>query len=298
MIGWQLAAVVGAVFGLGVFLVIYALRPAVPDLGEALARLDGVASPVRAKAEDKTTRAVRARTWLATMVRRLPGIKIPAADLRLLDTTVDSFLLRKVTFAVVSLVAPLCAVQLASLAGLRSQFTLPVVGGLVLAVIGFFVPDAAVRQRAARRRREFRRALCSYLDLAALERAAQRGTAESLTRPAELGQGWVFRQINTKMREAQRAGTQPWEALAELADEVGVTELSDLASIGRIAGTSGASIHRTLRARSDGLRAALLAEEKTAAKIASERMVIPGALLAFVFAGLLLYPAIVRFTAG
>ena len=93
---------------------------------------------------------------------------------------------------------------------------------------------------------------------------------------------------------ARLAGVPPWNGLHDLATELGLPELSDLADIMRLSGEQGAAVAETLRARSRGLRVALLNTEQTRANEDSERMVIPVALLGLIFLVILGAPAIVR----
>jgi hypothetical protein len=62
----------------------------------------------------------------------------------------------------------------------------------------------------------------------------------------------------------------------------------------RLSGEEGTAVADTLRARSRGLRTALLTKEQTRANEDSERMVVPVAVLGLIFLMLLGAPAIVR----
>lgn len=292
---FQLAVLIGAASGLGVALLIYALRPAVPDLTDALSRLDGQpesGSPATPSSAPDLRQ--RARSWAASTVVRIPGVRAPIRELQLIDMSIEAYAARKLTYAALGALYPAVIILLLSAGDVALPFTIPVAVGIGLAVAGFFVPDVTVRRQAAGARREFRRALTSYFDLVALERSAARGATESLTRPAELAEGWAFRRIRSALQEAELAQLQPWDALSDLAEEVGVPELADLASIGRLAGESGASVKETYLSNAKKLRVALAADEETAANEASERMTIPVTLLCLVFLMLILYPAATR----
>jgi Flp pilus assembly protein TadB len=104
----------------------------------------------------------------------------------------------------------------------------------------------------------------------------------------------VFVRLREQLIRARLSGTPPWDGLHDLADELGLPELSDLADIMRLSGEEGAAVADTLRARSRGLRAALLTKEQTRANEESERMVIPVAFLGLIFLVILGAPAIVR----
>src|SRR5207248_6514496 len=59
---------------------------------------------------------------------------------------------------------------LAGLAGVRLPIAVPVWLGLLLGVGFFFLPDLEIKQRADKRRRDFRHAIGSFLDLRSEER--------------------------------------------------------------------------------------------------------------------------------
>jgi len=158
----------------------------------------------------------------------------------------------------------------------------------------FVVPDLEVARKAATAREEFARATSAYLDLTALERAAGAGATQSLEQAATVGDSWVFVRLREQLIRARLSGTPPWDSLHDLADELALPELSDLADIMRLSGEEGAAVADTLRARSRGLRAALLTKEQTRANEESERMVVPVAFLGLIFLVILGAPAIVR----
>lgn len=287
----------GAVVGLGVALIVRELIPAPPDLGAALARLRDTPS----RPHDRHTatpgggHAMRQRLggWLPRAAARL-GLPVPRRDLDLVGRTVESYLAGKVALAVAGLaVAPVLTVAL-GVAGLELPVTIPVAASAGLAVLFFLLPDIDVRRRAADARREFRRGLCSYVDLVALERLADASAIEALERAAKVGEGWVFARIRDTLIHARLAGTSPWQALSDLAAEVGVTELGDVGDIVAVSGEDGAAVHQTLRAQAQALRTALLTEHEAAANASSERLAIPVACLGLLFIALLTFPALVR----
>jgi pilus assembly protein TadC len=158
----------------------------------------------------------------------------------------------------------------------------------------FFAPDLVVRSQAQEARARFRRAVGSYLDLVALERGADGGPAEALTRAAEVAHGREFRRIGDALVAARLRGATPWQALSELAAEVGVEELADLADVIALAGDDGAAVADTLTAKATALRTRQLAESAAAANTASEKLTLPGVVLAFAFLVLVCYPALAR----
>ncbi len=165
---------------------------------------------------------------------------------------------------------------------------------LALGLALFFAPDLVTRVNAAEKRRDFRHALTSYLDLVALERGAGAAPTEALEAAADVGGGWAFERIAAALDEARKASRPPWDGLAKLAADTGIPELSDLAEIAGIAGNEGARILETLAARAESMRTEALAATKAQAGSRSTTMVLPIAMLAAGFLVLLIFPDFYR----
>jgi Flp pilus assembly protein TadB len=183
---------------------------------------------------------------------------------------------------------------LLALGGRSLPWTIPAAGSLALGAALFFTPDLVTRSNARHRRADFRLALTSYLDLVALERGAGAAPTEALEAAAEVGQGWAFERISLALSQARKASAPPWDGLAQLAGEIGITELADLAEIAGVAGQEGARILDTLSARAESMRAEALAATKAEAGARSTTMVLPIALLAGGFLVLLIFPDFYR----
>ena len=82
--------------------------------------------------------------------------------------------------------------------------------------------------------------------------------------------------------------------LRNLADELAIPDLNDLADIMRLCGEEGAQVYDTLRARSEAERNAILTADLGQANEVGERMFIPASLTAVVFLAILIIPAIAR----
>jgi hypothetical protein len=305
-----LALAGGAAAGVGVTLVLRELLPSHPDLGSALVRLapDPLDSAGRggrfdgpaAAAEPKGRAAAAldgAERWLSTQAETV-GLPVPRRELALAGQSVGRFLVTKLAAGLLGLAFPPALAAVMGVIGLRLPVALPAAASVVTAVVLFSLPDIDARRRAAEARREFRRALCSYLDLVALERLADAGAVEALERAARTGGGWVFDRIRDALLRAQLAGVTPWVALGRLAEEVGVPELGDAADIVALSGEDGAAVHQTLRARAAALRGAILADAQAEANAASEKLIAPVACLGLVFIALLGYPAFARILYG
>ncbi len=275
----------GTMVGLGIFLVISQLIPARPRLDAALARIHGIA------AEEDNQLSLR------TASRRLgalPWLPIPEVDLALLGQDREQWLTSKVSYGLVGLgIIPVLEVLLA-LTGQHESLLLPAIISIALGVGLFFAPDLVVKVNAAEKRTDFRHALASYLDLVSLERGAGAAPTEALEAAAQIGGGWAFERIAAALTAARKAGRPPWEGLADLAEQTGVVELSDLAEIAQVAGHEGARILATISARAESMRAEALAATKAKAGSRSTTMVVPIAMLGAGFLLLLVFPVVYR----
>lgn len=286
----------GALVGLGVTLVVAGLRVPAPDLAAGVARLSGTAPAQPLAAGDgPLDRALRRS---AARVAEALHLDRHRADLAITGTTPTRMALEKMGYAFVGLAFPVLLASILSIAGLTPPVVVPVAAGLALGVAMSFLPEVELRRRAVVARLQMRRTVCVYLELVALERAADAGAVEALERAAAIGEGPGFGHIRDALLRARLEGRTPWQQLSDLALELDVPELGDVADIMRLSGEDGAAVLPTLRARAASLRTWLLQSEVTAANEASERMSIPVALLGVAFMALLGFPAFWRILFG
>ncbi|GIJ79413.1 Type II secretion system (T2SS), protein F [Micromonospora phaseoli] len=280
-----LAVVAGATVGLGLFLVVRELVPATPALGPALRRLHQPPGAAR------TATANRRLEWLTELARWL---RPPHRQLALLDRTPEQYALSLLLSALIGLSAPaLLSVTLLAV-GISLPLAVPVLGSLGLALLCALVAHRAVLTRADAARDEFRQAVCTYLDLVALQLSAAHGPVQSLERAAAICEGWVFDRISEALRMAQMQMHSPWDELRDLADRIGIPELGDVGAIMRSSGSEGAQVHETLRSRADSLRDQIRTDNLARAEGVTSRLDIPGALLVFVLLGFAIYPFLAR----
>ncbi|GAA2238984.1 MULTISPECIES: hypothetical protein [Kitasatospora] len=282
------AVLAGAAAAGGIALLVAELRPAPPDLGQALDRLHRVPAEQAVRGEDQ-------RSWYDRVGERslgLPGTRIPRQQLALIGRTPARFMAHKLLFALIGLLLPGYFSAMALVLGIDLPVAAPLLLGPALALLGWLVPDAIVAGEAKEARTEYLHGLVAYLELVALERAADCGPAEALRRAAAVGRGTVFRRIRDALERATTDRLPPWEGLDALAVELGLTAMQDVADIMRISGTDGAAVYDTLRARAKSLRGELLAEELAAANTDSERMVAPGSVLTLLMTALIVFPAL------
>jgi tight adherence protein C len=276
----------GALVGAGVFVIVREALPAAPALAPALRRLHQppLAGP--------TTRpGGRNLDWLGGLSRWL---RPPTRDLALLGRTPEQYALSVLIAALAGLLAPALLTVVFQILGIGLPFFVPVIGSLGLAAVAAFVAHRDVLGKADRARREFSRAVCTYLDLVALQLTAAHGPVQALENAAAVCDGWVFERIRTALRLAQLQMHSPWDELRELAEEIGVPELGDVGAIMQSSGTEGAQVHETLRNRADSLRDQIRTDNLSRAEAVTGRLDVPGAMLVFVLMGFVLYPFLTR----
>ncbi|MGB8022644.1 MAG: hypothetical protein WCF04_15560 [Candidatus Nanopelagicales bacterium] len=290
-------ALAGILIGLGATWIVAAVMSPAPDLRAGVARLTGeaLADPPITMAANPIERLFgRAATRTADSL----GLARHGADLALTGATATRLAGEKIGYALLGLAFPVLLSSILTIAGISFPFVVPAALSLALAVGLSFLPEVELRRRARVARVQMRRTVCTYLELVALERAADAGAVESLERAAAIGTGPGFNHIQDALLRARLEGRTPWLQLARLSDELRVPELGDVADIMRLSGEDGAAVLLTLRARAASLRTALLQCDVTEANEASERMSIPVALLGVAFMVLLGFPAFFRILFG
>lgn len=284
------AMAVGATVGAGLLLAARGLiAPPPPRLERRLADLYeppplDAGSQLQDRWSASALRLVSATTGDLRPLRR---------DLAVSGMTIERHAVAKLTFAVAGAGLPVVVAALWRVAGI----TVPLGGVALLAVVGaaagFFLPDLLLARRAAQRRRDFRYALSLFLDLVVIVLAGGGGVETALYDSANAGSGWSFSELRRALNAARLQRSSPWAALSRLGNDLGSAELIELASSVELAGTSGARVRESLRAKAISARDHELAEAEAEALAASERM---GAPMVAMFVGLILligYPAMV-----
>jgi len=288
------AAVIGAVAGTGVLVLAWTLVPPRRDLAAAVGAFD------RSWEESRTViidldQDVRGRLGrsLTRQLARL-GIALPRlrANLALLDRSLESHLVSKLTTALVGLFLPSLIWAVLRAVGLDVSVAIPLIASIVLAVGFSFLPDLSVAQEADARRTELRRALACYLDLVSMALAGGRGVPEALPAATRIGRGWAFGLIADTLTYARYSGTTPWAALRDLGERTDVSELRDLGAALSLVADDGAKVKESLRARAATARARQLAEAEGDAEKASESIKNAHLFLGFAFLLFLAYPAL------
>lgn len=286
-------ALLGAGMGLGALLVWRGLAPRPAPLGRVLGSLD---RPVSA-----ATPSFASGSGAAPVARRLLeacGVELARRDrsLHLAGRTAERHALDKIVGLLGGGGGGLLLVTGAALAGIMLPGPLSVFAVLAFAAAGFVLPDLALTEEAARRRRAFRHALSAYLDLVNVILAGGGGIETALHAAAEAGDGWSFSLIRRSLDRARLTGRSPWEVFADLGRELDISELAELSASVSLAGSHGARIRQSLAAKADNLRGHQVAETEAAAEAATERMTIPVAVLLFGFLVFIAYPAVIQIT--
>lgn len=293
------AVIGGAVIGLGLVVAARGLLPGRPDLRDVLARMDATRLENLERHRDVQPNSPMEKA--GALLLRTVGegtLRLPRQQLELVGRSPAAHLGRKLGLALYGLLLPVLGASLANLAGYPFPFAIPALAGLGLAVIFWLLPDLQLKQQAVEAREDFRYAIKAYLRLVQLERAADAAPTQALKRAAEVGEGWVFAKIRDTITRSELEGISPWEGLKRLSIELDVPELGAPADIIAVAGEEGAAVGDTLGAQAKSLSGALVTSAKAQANTASEKMVMPVAMLVLIMTVYIGYPALSRIMAS
>jgi tight adherence protein C len=150
----------------------------------------------------------------------------------------------------------------------------------VFVVIGFYIPELMLTSRIQRRQKEVRKAMPDALDLLTICVEAGLGFDGAMARVSEKWQNELSLSFGRALREMQ-LGKLRREALRDMADRIGISEMSSFVAAVIQSEQLGVSMSKVLRIQSDQMRIRRrqLAEEE--AHKAPIKMLIPMALLIF-----------------
>lgn len=286
----------GAALGLGAAFALATAIPARASLADALSAPRRTSAPPRTGPRGIAESAGRPAADILTALG-LPGAK-KRANLRALERDTEKHLAQQAGLALTGLLlAPALAIGL-TVAGLRLPLPLVTVATLLAAIAGFVTPDRLAAAEAAKVRDELRYAVSAFLDLAATMLAAGSGLEEALDQAAHAGTGPGHTRLRAALAIAHTTRTPVWDALADLGEITGVTELTELAASASLAGTEGAKIRATLTAKAAAVRNRLLSAAEAQAASATERMGLPTVVLMTGFLIFTAYPAVVSVLKG
>ncbi|TDC48679.1 hypothetical protein E1212_20575, partial [Jiangella ureilytica] len=221
-------------------------------------------------------------------------LHVPHRDLALLRRSVPHFLGERALCAAIGLLVPTAAMAALAAGGVRLPFAVPAITAPVAAVLLSYLPLYTVAELAQAKRAEFRRAMATYIDLVALERAAGSGATQSLESAARIGESWAFQRLRDELAHASWAGVPAWEALRTVGRDLRLPELTDTGDVMRMSAREGATVYEVLRARASAMRSELLTSDQARAGARTERATAPLAATAVVFMLILAAPVAMR----
>lgn len=290
------ALILGAGFGIGLWaLVVWAFPPR-PGLSAVLDRLDATPEPPQVTTPQE--RAGWAARFGKPFVAPLAALGLPSPglrkDLAITGRSIEAHLADKAVFAIAGLLLPTLVSLALTAAGMPLPWEMSLIASVLIGVVGFLLPDLTVRRDAAQRRADFRLALSAYLNLIRVTLAGGAGVDGALTDAATVGHGWSFTQLRRALTVAKITRVTPWSTLRALGDELDVRELAELSASVSLAGTEGAKVRASLRAKATALRTRELTDAEGEAQAATERMSLPVIVLFMGFLLFIGYPAVAQ----
>jgi tight adherence protein C len=292
------AFLLGGLGGLGLFLFALALYPPRPRLAHQLAAFEAARRGGNGRWQPASEAIPdRVRSQLGGWLERLcaeQGFQFPSlrANLSLTGGSIELFLATKALLAIAGLVLGPALVLVAGQAGIQFPVAIGVWLGVSLGVIFFLLPDLELKQKAAARRRDFRHAIGSFLDLVAMNLSGGRGIPEALVAAADIGTGWAFWRIRDALAAARITGQTPWQALGALGEETRIDELRDLGAALSLVAEDGAKVRESLVARAATMRRRELADLQGEAGERSQSMLVAQLALCLGFLVFLVYPVV------
>ncbi|MGP5073711.1 MULTISPECIES: hypothetical protein [Micrococcaceae] len=289
----MIAIIGGSIIGVAVALVVGQFLPARPQLAGAL-EIYGTAP-----AESGGGLQSRKDRIGQMALRHAPaalGAPVSKSDLLLLGINEVDHYYRKFVSVVLGVVLAFALGFYAQGVGLPF-LTVPLVSVAPLTVVMWRRPDTRVRREAARARREFARGIGTFVELVAAE--IQRGAAVSnaISNAAGISDSWIFQKMSQTLTRASLNHQQPWDALADLAQELESQELEEVAGISRMAGSDGAAIYESLRSAGRNLRMKELTREHEEANRVSGRIDQQVTWIVMAFVGIVVTPMIIALNA-
>jgi len=288
-----LVLLAGMLAAAGLVALVVALVPAAPRLDVALDRI-GADSRIDRSPADLGPLTSRSERLGAFLYRYVPMRISDRArqSLRLQGRSIAPFYGDKAAWAIAGAAMPavlgFCAAVL-----LGIPVTVPLLGAVAGAAIGFFVPDLTLLRNSDAARSSAVGALLVFVDLVTLERLANASATQALQNAAAVSDFPLFVQIRVALERARLEQHSPYGELRRLAEEMNLPELNDVADVMQL-DESGAALSGVLRARVKELRDAHQTAEQIAAVAAAEGMTIYMSLPALVFGLIFMGAALLR----
>ncbi|HRJ55882.1 MAG TPA: type II secretion system F family protein [Anaerolineales bacterium] len=151
---------------------------------------------------------------------------------------------------------------------------------VIFTVLGFFFPQMWLQSRITRRQNEVRKAMPDALDLLTICVEAGLGFDAAMSKVSEKWENELSILFGRAIREVQLGKTQR-EALRDMADRVGLPELTSFVAAVIQSQILGVSLAKVLRIQSDQMRIKRRQRAEEEAHQAPVKMIIPMALLTF-----------------
>ncbi len=273
-----MAALLGAGFGAGLLVMLRALRPRPVDLDELIRLVSTTGQFVGPLGGSSVVPGGRFNRRPTTGGAE-GGRGDVDSKLRVLGKDRRTHDFEKLAAMVVGFSLPLFIGALALLSGFQPPVFVLLAVSAGLGLGGFMYPDLPLNEQVEERRRAFRHALGAYLELVSILLAGGAGTQTALEAAARSGEGWVFEELRTALDRAAATNRGAWELFGELADELGIDDLRDLASSLALAGGHGARVRESLVAKADAMRHSMVTDLESMAETRTEKMIIPVAIM-------------------
>jgi tight adherence protein C len=276
----------GVGFALGIVLLVRGLVPPRTDLAFAVGRWEVARRHASRPGAGGSGLQGRIGRWVADEFAKR-GVEFGQLrpDLAITGRSLEEHFAAMTVTTAAALLVPAALGVFAEVAGISIGFMIPLVAGVIFALIAVVGSHRQLHVDAEAKRGELRRALGTYLDLVHMSLA-------------DIGTGWAFELIGDTISRARRTGETPWRALGDLGATLGLQELVDLAASLTLVGDNGAKVRASLAARAGTLRRRQLADAHADADAADDSMRITQIVLAAGFMILLGYPAVMNVLAS
>ncbi|MDO5287611.1 MAG: type II secretion system F family protein [Actinomycetia bacterium] len=293
----QLSLLTGLLLGAAVTALVWYVVPAQPDLASYLAA--SRARPAAPASPESSSSALCSR--LGGLVLRTPLAGRLRADLlrdlAVMEVSPQRMWGQRAGYALAGLATPATVTAVAALVGLPVPVSVPVIGSVGIGVAVSFLPVVRLRSRARARRAEFAQALSTFVTLVALERHSGAAPRQALEHAADVGRSWPFQRLSEALVASRLQGQTPWDRFEDLAADLDLPDLAELAKIMRLAGDESGAVYATLRAHADEMRDAETARYITAQTARGSQRTVANAVLVMVMMLFILTPVALRLLA-